>query len=240
MNAWLDNLLNFDELIQLFRIFLALLLGAMIGFEREKYGRPAGLRTHILVCVASSLAMLISMFGFKEADEARLAAQVISGIGFIGAGTIIRGDKDITGITTAATIFICAIIGLSVGNGYYFGAILTTITTLIVLSLFTKIEAKLTLNRKFKSTLSVIVNYDKNYSSKLKNILDEANVVVTSLEYKNTTLDGEKVIRTTIVFGKHTKTDVINDLILKISEEFTTIQCKIVNDSYDTSNKHIN
>ena len=232
MNAWIDNLLHFDELIQVFRIVLAIALGSMIGFEREKYGRPAGLRTHMIVCVASTLAMLISIFGFSSGDPARLAAQVISGIGFIGAGTIIRGDKDITGITTAATIWICAIIGLACGAGYYFSAILTTLSVLFILSSFIKVESKLSRRRKSGSTLTVLVKDTGDVVNKLKEFLNESEVLITSLEYKNQTYEGEKAIKITVVFGTPTLIVELNAFLAKLDKTFSPIQCKLSNDTY--------
>ena len=125
MDAWIDSFLgNSAELTVLFRVALAIVLGFVLGIERELYKRPAGLRTHILVCIASCLIMMVSIYGFDEGDPARLAAQVVSGVGFLGAGAIMREDKgnSIKGITTAATIWMSAMIGLSCGNGFYFGA----------------------------------------------------------------------------------------------------------------------
>ena len=232
MNAWIDNFLQFDELIQVFRIIIAIILGSLIGFEREKYGRPAGLRTHMIVCVASTLAMLISIFGFSSGDPARLAAQVISGIGFIGAGTIIRGDKDITGITTAATIWICAIIGLACGAGYYFSAILTTLSVLVILSGFVKIESKLSRKRKSGSTLSVLVKDNGDVVERLKKFLNENNISITSLEYKSQTYEGDKATKITVVFGSPTLIVELNEFIANLDREFSPIQCKLSNETY--------
>ena len=205
MNDIIDNFLHFSELVQLFRIILACLLGASIGFEREKYGRPAGLRTHMIVCVASSLAMLVSIFGFEGGDPARLAAQVISGIGFIGAGAIItRGDKDITGITTASTIWICAIIGLACGNGYYFGA---------------------------------IIKYDAKVVDRVKTLLDESGIVLTSLDYRNTTYEGEKVVRVTLNIDKHAQVKELNELLMNFDKEFEMYQCKVSANEVDSKAK---
>lgn len=232
MNEWIDNFLHFDELIQVFRIVLAIILGAVIGFEREKYGRPAGLRTHMIVCVASTLAMLISIFGFSSGDPARLAAQVISGIGFIGAGTIIRGDKDITGITTAATIWICAIIGLSCGAGYYFSAIITTLCVLFILTCFVKVESGLSRRRKSGSTLSVLVKYSDDVVDKLKTFLNQNNVSITALEYKHQIHDGEKVMKIVVVFGTPTLIVELNEFLANLDKEFSPIQCKLSNETY--------
>jgi len=238
MNGWIDNFLVIDELVQVFRVILAILLGAVIGFEREKYGRPAGLRTHMIVCVASALAMLVSIYGFDSGDPARLAAQVISGIGFIGAGTIIRGDKDITGITTASTIFICAIIGLSCGSGYYFGAIITTILALVILSCFTSIEVKLSKRRKPSSNLSLLIKNEDKVIERLNKFFVDSGVAVASMEYKSVTQDGEKFYKISVSFAKYIKVNDLNDFLANIDNEFTPIQCKLSNETY-TKNKHI-
>ena len=106
------------------RLLLAALLGSLIGIEREKKHRAAGLRTHIIVSVASCLIMLISIDGYKAFygnnswDATRFAGQVISGIGFLGAGTILQKKDVVKGLTTAATLWLCAANGLAVGIGY--------------------------------------------------------------------------------------------------------------------------
>lgn len=116
------------------RLILSAVIGGSIGIEREISKRPAGLRTHILVSVGSTLIMLVSKYGFDNlADPARIASQVVSGIGFLGAGTILRTGDNIKGLTTAASLWVCAGIGLAVGSGYYLGAIITTSIVLISL-----------------------------------------------------------------------------------------------------------
>lgn len=121
------------------RLVLSALLGGVIGYEREINNRPAGLRTHILVSLGSTLIMLISIDGFgqlnfaKPADPARLAAQVVSGIGFLGAGTILRDGSNVRGLTTAASLWVNAGIGLAIGAGYYIGGVLTTAMVLLTL-----------------------------------------------------------------------------------------------------------
>lgn len=113
----------FTEFIEpVFRLMLAAALGAVIGFERESSHKPAGLRTHVLVSVASCLVTLVSILEFPE-DPARLLAQIIPGIGFIGAGSIIASGEKVTGITTATGIFVTSAIGIAVGTGNYVIAI---------------------------------------------------------------------------------------------------------------------
>ena len=132
-----------------FRLIVAFLLGSIIGWEREKKGRSAGLRTHILVCVGSTLIMLISVYMYASyqqtaaIDPARIAAGVVTGIGFLGAGAIIRSGEGSRGLTTAASVWVSAAIGLAVGCGYIMGALLTTAIAFLALSFLKRIETKL-------------------------------------------------------------------------------------------------
>jgi putative Mg2+ transporter-C (MgtC) family protein len=120
------------------RLLYAAILGAIIGFQRERYSKPAGLRTHILICLGSALFTVVSVLGFAgSVDPARVAAGVVTGIGFIGAGVIfrgIRGDK-VVGITTAASVWVTAAIGIAAGVGMYIIAGAVTLITFIVLML---------------------------------------------------------------------------------------------------------
>ncbi|MDO3412807.1 MgtC/SapB family protein [Saccharibacillus sp. CPCC 101409] len=134
----------------LLRLLCAVLLGGLIGWERERSSHAAGLRTHILVCVGSALIMLLSMYGFvafiKEpsvrVDPARLATAVISGIGFLGAGTILFTGKSITGLTTAASLWVVAAIGLAVGAGFYFASMFTTLIVFLTLLVLNVVEQR--------------------------------------------------------------------------------------------------
>src|SRR5919109_3383587 len=127
----------------LLRLVVAACLGGAIGFERELREREAGLRTHLVVCVGSALFTLVSAYGFREflvnggsvvrADPTRIAAQIVSGIGFLGAGAIIRQGLAVRGLTTAATLWVVAAIGLAAGAGYYSGAVIATAVALIAL-----------------------------------------------------------------------------------------------------------
>ena len=125
------------------RICLAAGLGAAVGLEREIREHEAGLRTHMLVAVGSALFTLVSAYGFGEffaqsgpvvpVDPTRIAAQIVTGIGFLGAGAIIRQGMNVRGLTTAATLWAVAAIGLACGAGYYAGAVATTVVVLIAL-----------------------------------------------------------------------------------------------------------
>ena len=127
-----EGFVMINEYEVVIRLILASILGGLIGLEREVNNRPAGLRTHVLVTAGSALVMLISMYGFNGLGEdgtggepARLAAQVVSGIGFLGAGTILRQGNSIQGLTTAASLWVSGCIGLAIGNGYYLGGLVT-------------------------------------------------------------------------------------------------------------------
>lgn len=119
------------------RLLVASVFGGIVGFQRERHDSPAGFRTYILVSLGSALIMVISMFGFTEytpvADPARLAAQVVSGIGFLGAGSIIRDGVSVRGLTTAASLWVVSAIGLAVGAGFYYSAFLVTVLVFITL-----------------------------------------------------------------------------------------------------------
>jgi putative Mg2+ transporter-C (MgtC) family protein len=132
--------LSDTELIQ--RLLLAALLGAALGFERELRQKTAGLRTNILIAIGSTLFTLMSyeLTGGTEADPSRVAAQIVTGVGFLGAGAIMRTDGGIHGLTTAATIWVNAAVGVTVGAGEYRLAFMATGVTLAVLLLLQPIE----------------------------------------------------------------------------------------------------
>ena len=137
---------SFEELgVAAFRIFLALIIGGIIGMERGRHGRAAGMRTHILVCLGATLASMSGMYAYRMLDGTndplRLAAQVISGIGFLGVGTIlIKGRFQITGLTTAAGIWCAATIGIALGIGYYEGALVTFLGSVVAVTVMHRFE----------------------------------------------------------------------------------------------------
>ncbi len=146
----------------IFKLTLACILGGLIGLERESLNRPAGLRTYTLVCVGSALAMIISLdmyfqyYQTVNADPGRIAAQVISGIGFLGAGTIMREGVTVRGLTTAAGLWAVACIGLAVGAGLYIPAVFSTVIILFILIYFVRFEQKFTGMREYKGLLIII------------------------------------------------------------------------------------
>ena len=133
------------------RLFLALFLGGAIGIERERKNQPAGFRTHVVLCLGSALMMLTSLWMAEEfnshtpgsprtTDPARIAAQVVSGVGFLGGGAILRMGVTIRGLTTAASLWSTSGIGLAIGAGYYYGAVLMTLLMIATLSVLSSVE----------------------------------------------------------------------------------------------------
>lgn len=142
----------------LIRVALATLCGGSVGIERAYRGRPAGFRTHILVCLGASLTMMTNQFIFDtigSTDPARFGAQVISGIGFLGAGTIlVRKNNRVSGLTTAAGLWASACMGLAIGIGFYEGALLACAVILFTEHILLKADVK---QKKFKKTVSFYV-----------------------------------------------------------------------------------
>jgi putative Mg2+ transporter-C (MgtC) family protein len=148
-----ERVMGHEELVIIARVLGAMAIGGLIGFERTFHGRPAGFRTHSLVCIASAILMIVTVYQNEwmtlvqqeaiRTDPTRMAQGIMTGIGFLGAGVIFKEGLTVRGLTTAASIWVTAAIGILVGIGFWFAALLGAITTLIVLALFRLIEARL-------------------------------------------------------------------------------------------------
>lgn len=150
--AFVAYMQSLNHVTVLIRILLACLAGGILGAERGKHGRVAGMRTHILVCTGSALTILLGLFVVDELgvgqDATRIAAQTISGIGFLGVGTImVRGKSQVIGLTTAAGLWAAAAIGLCFGAGFYEGGILGSCVVILINILLPKIEYRYKLSR---------------------------------------------------------------------------------------------
>ncbi len=185
-------MLDWKEILS--RLLLAALFGALIGLERERKAWSAGLRTHMMVCVGSCLIMMVSAFGFSdilgtahvELDPSRIAAQVVSGIGFIGAGTIMfqKQETTIRGLTTAAGLWTVAAIGLATGGGMYFGAAATTFIALIILWAIQPLEK--IYSKKYKQrTLRICFINSPEASLFLNKIYQNPYLKIHSLSIEN-------------------------------------------------------
>ena len=164
------------------KLLLAVILGGIIGWERETRGRPAGLRTHILVCVGVTLMMVVSENMFEKykiysddsvirIDPARIAAQVVTGIGFLGAGTIMRFKASVRGLTTAASLWVVAGIGLAIGSNCFIPALLTTVIVFFTLFFVPFLEKKAILhNFPHRSVLLRHKSIHKDFPGRLKGV----------------------------------------------------------------------
>ncbi|HZH71683.1 MAG TPA: MgtC/SapB family protein [Mariniphaga sp.] len=167
----------------LVRILISFLMGSLIGLEREINNQPAGLRTHILISIGSTLVMLISLYipqnGELTGDPGRIAAQVVSGIGFLGAGAILKFGADIKGLTTAASIWATAAVGMAVGAGMYSISIISVVVIFFALTVMNIFEKSFFRERSLRK-IEVVVK--KRYSSLngIKKVLDDFDVKISS------------------------------------------------------------
>lgn len=161
-NEILSYLRSFSLLTVFIRLSLAVVFGGLIGFERERHGRAAGLRTHILVCLGAAITTVLGCYnvevlGVSWADPMRIGAQVVSGISFLGMGTIIsKGRFQVTGLTTAAGLWATAIIGLALGAGFYEGGIIASLLTIVTMTLLANFDSHvIKKSRKFRIYLEI-------------------------------------------------------------------------------------
>jgi len=175
-----------NEVLVAVKLSLSLLLGAAVGLEREAHDRPAGLRTFILVSVGSTLIMIVSLGirdlfpGVTGIDPGRIAAQVVTGIGFLGAGTIIHEGASIRGLTTAAGLWVVAAVGLAVGAGLYLPAAATTVLTLITLTVLSYVERHL-IGGKGYALLEVVSRDEPGQLGRVGSVLGDKDIDIRDI-----------------------------------------------------------
>ena len=180
-----DSLRDVNMVSVTVRMFLAVLCGGIIGIEREYKRRPAGFRTHILICLGAAMTTLTSQFLYLElhyyTDMARLGAQVVAGVGFIGAGTIIVTQRQrVKGLTTAAGLWASAIIVLAIGGGFYEGGIFTTVLILLAELVFARLEYRMLENAP---EINLYMEYtDRTCLEKVLKLFREVNLKILNLE----------------------------------------------------------
>lgn len=210
---------SFD--ISIGKLLIAAVLGGIIGWERERRGRPAGLRTHILVCVGVTLMMLVSEHIFERyktfaadsiirVDPARIAAQVVTGIGFLGAGTIMRFRATVRGLTTAASLWVVAGIGLAVGSSCYVPAIITTIIALFALLLLPLFERNI--KRDKYKTLKLCISGSEPNLTDITEILKRNSMELQYYGFEKDVVKNEVIYNVNVRFKDET-------LITKVSDE---------------------
>lgn len=185
-----EDLLVLDVMI---RVVLALVLGFAIGFERKMRFKEAGVRTHTIVCIGSCLYMVISMFAFEGADTSRVAAQIVTGIGFLGAGMIFYHKEMVHGLTTAAGIWATAAIGMAAGAGWYIVSLVATIL-IILLQCIMHTNFSVFHSHHFVKVNVVFEETDGNQSEKVRKLFD-----VKRFSKVNTKRDGDRLITSVVI-----------------------------------------
>ena len=221
MNEILELLKEFSICSIVIRLLLALIFGALIGYERESITRSAGIRTNSLVCIGAALIMLTSQYIYSELqiemDISRMGAQVVSGIGFIGAGTIISGKYKVVGLTTAAALWVCSGIGLSLGIGFYEGAFATFLITLLTLKVLKIIE-----KRAKDKTHFVDLYFELSNAKDINGIikyLKAKHIGIVSLNTERAKLPNSEIgVSVVIKIGKYYKTD---DVMEGLEKEYS-------------------
>jgi putative Mg2+ transporter-C (MgtC) family protein len=203
-----------------FRLLLGAVIGGIIGFEREVHGRAAGFRTQLIVCVAAVLIMIVSENYYLRLqdidpsfriDPARIAASALIGIGFLGAGVIIKSGFAIRGLTTAASIWIVSVIGLAIGGGFYLSAILTSLITIIALVILRKVEKAMKILQYKKITVSTRI--DENAEEKIASVIRDHDISIYSTDYRRDSTKGE-IVYTFSVFTRDS--NVLKNVFLKL------------------------
>lgn len=209
-----------------FRLVLACVLGGVIGYERQSRRKSAGLRTNMLVCLGSCLVMLLSQQLYREvegltnADPARLAAQVVSGIGFLGAGAIMKEGLTVTGLTTAACLWVVAGVGLAAGAGYYSGALIATALVFVTLGSLSRLDEWVDHEKNF--SLSIYTVDKPGQVMKISSCLEDLQLRIRGIKLKadedEVDLSGEKLLYINLeIYNKQgVKGGVIVDAVRQI------------------------
>ncbi|HEV8509196.1 MAG TPA: MgtC/SapB family protein [Gemmatimonadales bacterium] len=189
MGEMLDRLVDILRLALVAQVGLATVLGGAIGLERELGGKPAGLRTNILICIGSVLYthLSIAMVG-AAADPTRVAGQIVTGVGFIGAGTILHARGAVVGLTSAATIWVVAAIGVALGSGYYLEGIATTLVVLVVLAGLGRVE-KLVERQSMRSAISIHARPGPTVLEDLEGLVRRAGLEILAVSSRQENVD---------------------------------------------------
>lgn len=198
-----------EDLEMLGKLGLATLLGGLIGLEREMHSQPAGLRTHMVVCLGSCLVMLVSLYMWRldpqKADPGRIAAQVVTGIGFLGAGAIMRFGMSVKGLTTAACLWTAAGIGLAVGAGYWKAGCAATGFTLVATFVFDRVE-KAFLTGKAYRRFVIHAKDSPGLVGRLEEVMGRVGVQIKELDLQRDVV--EKKVQVAVVARCRENVDV--------------------------------
>lgn len=209
------NVFNSFEFQSLIKLVLGFMLAGIIGLERSSWSKPAGFRTHALVGISAVLVMLCGEYMSQkyDIDPSRIPAQLLSGIGFIGAGTILRDGFNVKGLTTAAGLLAVTCIGLSIGAGFYLGGIVTTFVVYVILSYSYKISAKLDHFNLLDLQIAISQNVDDTLTE-IEGILSEYQVDIKHMKNLN---EGETDDNSTVIkiVGQYNKKGFNKNQLIK-------------------------
>jgi putative Mg2+ transporter-C (MgtC) family protein len=217
--------LRFEILI---RLGLSLIAGLVIGIERESHGRAAGLRTTLIVCLSSCVAMIVSDSFYRESfnggppsnwhpDPARLAAGILAGMGFLGAGVIVhQRDHIVRGVTTAATLWFAAIIGLALGAGSIGVGIVSTVLSLIILTIVPRFENRM--ENDWYSDLSIHFHSHDTSVEHATRIIEKHGIAIKGLDWKENLVDGERLILYHVKYKKGERLTLPGKLITALRD----------------------
>ena len=209
----IQNVWQINEIQTLFKLIVIVFLSGFVGFEREVWNKPAGFKTHVLVGISAVLVMICGdyLHDEKGADPTRIPAQLLSGIGFLGAGTILRDGFNVKGLTTAASLLSVTCIGLAVGAGYYIGAIIATAVVYAVLAYSFVLSDRFE-HYKFLD-LEVYASNPKNILVETKSIIDANNLELVKMK-----VDEEKNSKFIRIMAKSKEEIHLNNIISEIME----------------------
>lgn len=226
---------NMSWLDMLIRIASAIVIGGIIGFEREKHNRPAGLRTHILVCLGACVITILestiaARVGHGALDSenitinvGRIAAQVVSGVGFLGAGTIVLSQRKISGLTTAASLWNAACLGLAVGYGFYFLALVSCVLVLLVLALLSKL-----IHVNTEKRVEVKFIHRTETMEFINGFFDEKNVQILDMDFHMEIKD-EKNLYTNVYQLKLPSHTTYTDIVARLAEHKNVLGVRTTN-----------
>jgi len=205
----------------LFKIVVSIILGGLVGLEREHHNQPAGLKTHIVLCVGATLITIVSitlardLSGSMTSDPARIAAQIVSGIGFLGGGAILRLGATVRGLTTAACIWTVTGVGMAVGAGYYFPAVLTIIAVLLTLHFLGRFENVL-LDRKRFRQMTLTARQSNTLLGNVEQVLAANSISIKNIEVNRELTEPNVELRALVTVPESVNLNTLSDAIFRI------------------------
>jgi len=212
----------YEYLVVVFKIVLSIALAGLIGLERERHNQPAGLKTHIILCVGSTLITVVSIAmahdatGAVVSDPTRIAANIVTGIGFLGGGAILRLGATVRGLTTAASLWAVAGVGMAVGGGYYFAAALTIAAILLTLHFLGRFEHVYLKRQKFK-TMTLYARSAPDLLGNVEKVLAAHEVTIRNIEVQRDLTEPFMEVRALVIAPALLNVNKLSDEMFQVS-----------------------